>query len=282
MIDIQIKVQESRSSTNALFAREMDQLVQHIRMAIAPKNLYVKPPQSGPVCIEPPQDGAICIGRVFRTSIKGVSVPCIALIPGALVSIAGIGDNPRKHLESALVQGQDGRWFRSVRFNGVVIKCFVIRLSDFNKSDGGQMGATARPCDNMRHTFDLVRAVMATGRYYLIPPKPTWVRATVKVTAMLDVSALTSDDLAEVVDDRKELERRIEQAFPYDDPEPLVGGCGATHQPQSTLTQHDLDELLNGCREVFAQAGHSLRELDDVINKVSAIVGLGRAEEEPC
>jgi hypothetical protein len=257
MTNIHIAVQESRPSTNALFSREIDQLVQHIRTAIEPL-------QSGLVGIEPPPNDPICIGKVCKAKIDGVLVPCVALIPNTVICLAGIGGGVNRRLESVLVSGKGQRYTRGVSFNGVTLQCLVIPLSDFCESVD----------EDVSRIINLVRATIASGRYYLIPAKPD--RA--KVTVTIDVSAFASGDLAGIIEDRKELERRIERVFLRDEPEPRASGrrFGVAERLQTTFAQHDLDELLKRRREVITQTGRRLVELDAVIDRVSAIVGLGR------
>jgi hypothetical protein len=264
MMEIHFTVEESHTSANDVLGSEIDQIVQHIRTAVAPRNF----------CLKTPHDDEICIGKMFETTIDGVKVPCVALIPSAVIRLAGLDHSVTRRLKSVLVPDSDGRWSRTVSINGVPLRCFVIRLSDYNKSvDGSHLN------DDVRRIIDLVRAAIMSDRYYLMAPKLDRVWVDAKVTVMIDGATLTSDGLAKIVEDRKELERRIERVFLHDGPTTLAGGLGVTALNRSCFGQHDLDELLKKRRDVITQTGHRLTELDDVIDKVSVIIGLGRVKE---
>ena len=162
---IHVAAEENRAPANDVLVAETARLAHHVRATDTP-----------------PLNGApICIGKVCEVSIDGVWVPCIALLPNAVIHLAGIGGNVAERLESVLVPKKGQRWYRPVNVNGVPLRCFVIRISDLDAN-----------VDVIR-IIDRVRVALASGRYYLILPKPDWV----KIAAMLDVATPTCADLAE-------------------------------------------------------------------------------------
>lgn len=113
----------SHTSTNLASHSDVDTIIASVQGAIA----------STRYCLGIPTHSETCIGEKKDIDIDGVLTPCIALIPSEVKKLPGMLSNLGHRLTSVLVRGKDAKQIRTVRINGDPVKCFVIRLSDYNK-----------------------------------------------------------------------------------------------------------------------------------------------------